>query len=130
MTANQTVEQWGVFELALHGNAAGNPFQEVQLAARFSCKHRTVDVDGFYDGDGVYRVRFMPDVQGEWHYRTQSNRGELNGQEGAFTCIDPTPGNHGPVRVANTWHFAYADGTPYKQIGTTCYVWNLSLIHI
>ena len=32
-------------------------------------------------------------------------------------------GNHGPVRVANTYHFAYADGTPYKQIGTTCYVW-------
>jgi hypothetical protein len=28
------------------------------------------------------------------------------------------------VRVANTYHFAYADGTPYKQIGTTCYVWN------
>jgi hypothetical protein len=27
------------------------------------------------------------------------------------------------VRVANTYHFAYADGTPYKQIGTTCYAW-------
>jgi hypothetical protein len=25
--------------------------------------------------------------------------------------------------VANTFHFAYADGTPYKQIGTTCYAW-------
>jgi len=30
---------------------------------------------------------------------------------------------HGPVRVANTYHFAYADGTPYRQIGTTCYAW-------
>src|SRR6185436_19095969 len=31
--------------------------------------------------------------------------------------------NHGPVHVAHTYHFAYADGTPYKQLGTTCYVW-------
>ena len=35
----------------------------------------------------------------------------------------PSAGNHGPVRVANTFHFAYADGTPYRQIGTTCYAW-------
>jgi hypothetical protein len=34
------------------------------------------------------------------------------------------PGNHGPVGVANTYHFAYADGVAYKQIGTTCYVWS------
>ena len=67
----------------------------------------------------------MPDVQGEWHFRTQSNLAELNGNEGSFTCVAPRAGNHGPVRVANTYHFAYADGTPYKQIGTTCYVWNL-----
>ena len=25
--------------------------------------------------------------------------------------------------MTNTFHFAYADGTPYKQLGTTCYVW-------
>ena len=31
--------------------------------------------------------------------------------------------NHGPVRVASTYHFAYADGTPYEELGTTCYVW-------
>ena len=34
------------------------------------------------------------------------------------------PDNHGPVHVAHTYHFAYADGTPYRQVGTTCYVWN------
>ena len=30
-----------------------------------------------------------------------------------------------PVRVADTWHFAYEDGTRYYSIGTTCYVWDL-----
>jgi len=125
VTTKPQTEQWGVFEFALNGPAEGNPFQEVQLSAHFSYKHRTIEVDGFYDGDGIYRVRFMPDVQGEWRYRTKSNRTELDGKEGAFICVAPRPGNHGPVRVANTYHFAYADGTPYKQIGTTCYVWNL-----
>lgn len=114
-----------MFELALDGPAEGNPFQEVQFSAHFSYKHRTVEVDGLYDGDGVFRVRFMPNVQGEWRYRTKSNRSELDGVEGSFTCVAPGPGNHGPVSVANTYHFAYADGTPYKLIGTTCYVWNL-----
>ena len=33
------------------------------------------------------------------------------------------PGAHGPVRVRNTHHFAYADGTPYFPFGTTCYAW-------
>ena len=113
--SSHEVEQWGVFELALTGNAEGNPFQEVQLSAHFSYKHRTVEVDGFYDGDGVYRVRFMPDVQGEWRYHTVSNLAALDGQAGSFVCGAPRPGNHGPVRVADTYHFAYADGTVRKK---------------
>jgi len=124
MTRNTSeVEQWGVFELELTGSAEGNPFLDVELTAQFSYKHRTVAVDGFYDGDGVYRIRFMPDTQGSWRYTTRSNRDELSGVEGSINCVAPAPENHGPVRVANTYHFAYADGTPYKQIGTTCYVW-------
>ncbi len=118
-----SIEQWGIFELTLHGSAVGNPFLEVELTAEFSYKHRTIEVDGFYDGDGVYRIRFMPDTQGTWHYSTRSNNGALNGVEGTFTCAAPGSDNHGPVRVFNTYHFAHADGTPYKQIGTTCYAW-------
>ena len=28
------------------------------------------------------------------------------------------------MRVRDTYHFAYADGTPHFSVGTTCYVWN------
>src|SRR5579859_6491335 len=117
------VEQWGIFELALHASAAGNPYQEVELTAQFTHKHRVIEVDGFYDGDGVYRIRFMPDVQGVWHYQTHSNLDALSGARGTFSCVAPAAGNHGPVRVSGTYHFTYADGTPYKPIGTTCYAW-------
>ncbi len=120
---NATVEQWGVFALERRGPSSGNPFTEVAFGARFRHQHREVDVDGFYDGEGIYRVRFMPDTQGEWHYQTRSNRQEMGGESGMFTCVAPSEHNHGPVRVHNTWHFAYADGTPHVSVGTTCYAW-------
>ncbi len=117
------VERWGCFELALPGPSDGNPFVDVQLQAEFTHQHRTLRVDGFYDGAGVYRVRFMPDELGQWRYVTHSNASTLDGLAGQFACTAPGAGNHGPVRVHNTFHFAYADGRPYMQIGTTCYAW-------
>jgi hypothetical protein len=120
----ERVERWEVFDLSLRGPKGGNPFHDVTLAARFQQKDRILDVEGFYDGDGTYRIRFMPDALGEWTHRTTSNHQELNGKTGRLTCVAPSPGNHGPVRVRNTHHFAYVDGTPYFPVGTTCYVWN------
>lgn len=124
MTMNASeVQRWGIFELALSGPAEGNPFTDVQLAAQFNHGERVFTPEGFYDGDGIYRVRFMPDAIGEWTFSTISNRPELDGRTGSFICTEPAEGNHGPVRVRNTWYLAYADGTPYFQIGTTCYAW-------
>ncbi|WP_326794167.1 DUF5060 domain-containing protein [Streptomyces sp. NBC_01808] len=118
-----TVERWGVHELALTGPADGNPDAEVRLGAEFQHRNRIVPVDGFYDGDGRYRIRFMPDAEGEWHYVTRSSAAELDGARGSFTCVPPAPGNRGPVRVAGTHRLSYADGTPYLPLGTTCYHW-------
>jgi Domain of unknown function (DUF5060)/Protein of unknown function (DUF4038)/Domain of unknown function (DUF5605) len=117
------VEQWGIYEVELKGPAEGNPFVDVQLAAVFENGAKQVRVDGFYDGDGVYRVRFMPDTPGKWTYRTESNRWPLTGKTGVFTAQPPAKGNRGPVRVHDTFHFAYADGTPFKHFGTTIYNW-------
>ena len=123
-TASQTVEQWGIYEIALAGPTNGNPFLDVGFAAQFSQQDASTRVAGFYDGDGIYRVRFMPPKQGHWRYRTTSSATQLNDKTGEFTVNAPSARNHGPVRVAHTFHFAYADGTPFKQLGTTCYVWN------
>jgi hypothetical protein len=117
------VERWDIFELSLEGPQDGNPFVDVSFDARFSHEGRVVEVAGFYDGDGVYRVRFMPDTPGPWSYVTTSDCEELDGVAGQFTCTTPGLGNHGPVRVSDTYHFAYADGSPYFPIGTTCYAW-------
>jgi len=123
LRAESGVEQWGVFEVALSGPTNGNPFTDVPFSASFSQGAQSVNADGFYDGDGVYRVRFMPDKAGEWHYLTQSTCAQLNGRAGGLLVNPPSAGNHGPVRVAHIYHFAYADGTPYEELGTTCYGW-------
>lgn len=123
LAAVATVEQWAIFEVELKGPADGNPFLDVRFEAVFTDGIATHEVTGFYDGDGVYRVRFMPEHTGGWHYETKSNRWELTGKTGEFTVTPPAKSNHGPVHVFNTFHFAYADGTPYRQIGTTLYNW-------
>ena len=123
LAAAEDVERWGVFEIRLAGPSSGNPFLEVQLGAHFRYRNRVVEVDGFYDGEGTYRVRFMPDETGEWSYTTTSNVAGLAGKTGTFTVVAPSPKNHGPVRVRYTSHFGYEDGTAYVPIGTTCYAW-------
>jgi hypothetical protein len=119
----QKVERWGLFELELKGPKVGNPFVEISLAAEFRKGGSVIAPEGFYDGDGVYKVRFMPDEEGVWKYRTKSNRRELSGVTGEVVCTKARDGNHGPVSVRNTYHFGYADGEAYWPIGTTCYGW-------
>ncbi len=119
------VEQWEVFELVLNGPSESDchPFIDVELSARFQHKNRVLELDGFYDGSGVYRIRFMPDTSGLWRYETHSNRPELHGITGELTCVAPQAHNHGPVGVRDVYHLGYADGTPYFEVGTTCYAW-------
>ncbi|MHB1355388.1 MAG: DUF5605 domain-containing protein [Anaerolineae bacterium] len=117
------VERWDLFELSLSAKVDGNPFIDVTLEAEFTHGYRHLHIAGFYDGAETYVVRCMPDAEGAWRYVTHSNLPALDGHEGEFTCTPATPGNHGPVRVIDACHFAYADHIPYHPIGTTCYAW-------
>jgi len=116
-------EQWDIFELTLNGPSSGNPYVDVELGAEFRHGDEIFKPEGFYDGNGIYKIRFMPDVTGKWTYKTKSNRKELDSKTGEFVCTPAKPGNHGPVRVHNNFQLAYADGTPHFSVGTTCYAW-------
>ncbi|HVS71420.1 MAG TPA: DUF5060 domain-containing protein [Phycisphaerae bacterium] len=125
--AADVVERWGIFEASFVGPADGNPFVNVTVSATFvrdgDAAAKKIEVPGFYDGAGTYRVRFMPGEEGTWKYVTHSNAAALEGKTGEFVCGKASVGDHGPVRVAHTFHFAYADGTPYVEMGTTSYYW-------
>lgn len=122
--AQQQVQQWDRFEAVFKYAYSGNSFTEVNLSATFKGPDTTLEVAGFYDGDGTFKVRCMPEQTGNWQYTTHSNIKQLNNQKGSFTCIEATGANHGIVRVSDTYNFKYADGTQYYPVGTTAYAWN------
>lgn len=119
--AQDRVERHGLYEVVLKGQDAGNPFIDLELSATFTDGKQTLRPEGFYDGQGTYKVRFMPPTAGRWTWTTRSNHPDLDGKSGAFTAIEGK--NKGPVRVANVHHFAHADGTPFRPFGTTIYEW-------
>ena len=94
-----TAPRWGVFEVTLPGKSDGNPFVDYSITASFTGKEGTVTFDGFYDGDGVYKVRFMPSYEGEYTF-TISGSFSDEPVSGSFTATAPEKGNHGPVRVS------------------------------
>ena len=119
------VERWGLQEAVLAGRKDGNPFTDYSIYGEFRGAHETVVVMGFYDGDGIYRVRFMPSYTGKYSFRIYGSFSDKV-EEGVFEVTEPSTGiNHGPVHVSRQYHFAYADGTLYLPFGTTAYVWHL-----
>jgi len=121
--AQNRIEKWRVFELTLKGTSKGNPFTEIQVSAEFTNGNQQKIIQGFYDGNGIYKIRFMPQETGTWNWITSSNSKPLNNKKGSFECIAPTGNNHGPVVVKDTFYFVYSDGKPHYSFGTTCYAW-------
>src|SRR5437016_3190582 len=111
VSAEDSVEQWGMFELTVNGPTNGNPFVDVDFWAIFQMDYTgspAIKVKGFYDGDGKYRARFMPPERGAWHYMTVSKSTMLSSTNGHFVVTKAAKKNYGPVHVTNTFHFAYA----------------------
>ena len=77
VNAQDKVECWDRFELSFKQVTKGNPF-DTRLSATFVCGKEKKTVEGFYDGENTYRIRFMPAVAGEWRYVTSSSIGAMN----------------------------------------------------
>lgn len=123
ITAPAVANKWDIFEITISGPTHGNPFKDVQLEAVFELNGYIKKVYGFYDGDGIYKLRFMPDQEGSWTFHTISSIDKMHNISGNFICTPSDPNNHGPVIVNDVFHFKYSDGTSYFPIGTTCYAW-------
>jgi len=114
------VEQYGIFELIIQGREPEGSHVAVDIQAEFvsgDCRQR---IKGFYNGNGEYRIRFMPQQIGIWSYEVRSSHAET--VAGSFECVLAMGNNHGPV-ITDGMGFRYADGTRYHPFGTTCYAW-------
>ena len=83
-----SVQQYGRFETEFrHAPVPGDPFTAVSLTAEFlSPGGSAVNIDGFYDGADCWKLRFMPDTPGVWHFRASFSDGAAAG-EGSFECV-------------------------------------------
>ena len=54
--------------VAVNGKKEGNPYVDFNIFGEFVSKSETKKVEGFYDGDGIYRIRFMPSYIEEYQF--------------------------------------------------------------
>ena len=86
---NNEIEQYGLFEqqFIAHSNY-NNPYVEVSFTAHvIGPAGITFDVEGYWYGGNLWRLRIMPTAVGHWTYTTSSNDSYLNGLSGEFDCI-------------------------------------------
>lgn len=105
-----------------------NPYTEVAVNAVFEGpegQKRTVPA--FWDGGDTWKIRFSPDMVGEWKFTTNctdaTNTG-LNNRTGTFTAKkytgDSAVEKHGRLRVSDDKEtLTYGDGTPFFWLADT-----------
>lgn len=121
--SEQSIALWGRFEYQVTDVDDPRHFTDTELSATFTCGEESRTVWGFYNGNGQFILRFMPDIPGVWHYRISSNIPSQSPVEGTFTCVPETQLT-GPVQRDGDGHFRYANGNAFYPFGTTAYVWN------
>ncbi len=116
------VPRWERHEFMLHGRAlVENPFRDAALVGEFNAPSgRAVMVEGFYDGQDTWRLRFVPDEEGEWRYRLRGEAVELH-EEGRLRCTAPRTSGFIRIHPENPYAFAYASGAPFFPMGDTSY---------
>ena len=62
-----TVERWRCAELSFTGSQNGNPFTDCSIHGALRGEHETVSTNGFFDGKGIYRIRFYAVFSGGGH---------------------------------------------------------------
>lgn len=110
------MKQYEIFELEFAADAPQGSWAVVDLCAEFSASDETVKVNGFYAGNGKYKVRFLPQKAGHYTWRVTG----ILQASGEADCTPNVPDRHGIVR-AEGFHFRHDGGNWYIPFGTTVY---------
>lgn len=111
------MKRYEMFELSFQGEVLEKDWAVIDLNAAFQNGEEQVSVKGFYDGNGIYKVRFLPEKEGIWQWHIS---GAIKADGSAICEPNDDPNAHGVVRAVDT-HFEHADGTLFRPFGTTVY---------
>src|SRR5690349_3307331 len=78
---------WGRWERAFTAEPQARP-ETALVVELLAPSGQERSIAGFWDGGSTWRVRAMPDEEGEWRYRTRSLPAVagLEGETGSFDC--------------------------------------------
>lgn len=115
----------GLYEITLQGEDPGADFDDDFFL------HVTFDlpdgsqrvVEGFHDGDGVYRARAYAGQTGVWQWQSASSSGALDGQAGQFVVVDSDLPGKLRKHVDDPYQFQYDNGDWFLHLGDTAYRW-------
>jgi hypothetical protein len=120
LAAPVRLEQYRPHDFVFAAAESGNPF-DVELWGEFSGPQGArMRIPGFYDGGGVWKVRFSPPTPGEWVLRTFSPVPALDGKTAEGEAAPSSnPKVHGAPRVdsEHPFHFRFEDGSRFFLMG-------------
>jgi hypothetical protein len=119
------IQKWEVVDLTFKARAkpGRDPFLSDFSAVFTAPDGRTLEIPGFYNGEGEWIIRFSGSLPGKWTYETRSSLGKLDNQSGEVIVTDEAYKEmHGGIVIPpeNPQHFAYQDGTPYFLMAYEC----------
>ena len=128
--------QWMKHELAFTSDRTyTNPIYDLKnfYTVFTAPSGRAYKINGFWDGDKNWKVRFMPNEVGKWTYQThcsdEDNDG-LHARTGSFVCEKNQRKEaiyqNGAIRhLKGDYHLSYANGEPFFWLA--CTAWNGAL---
>lgn len=121
-------ETWVCNELIFESEKTyADPFNDVDVDLYLCGNGRKYTIPAFWDGDNVWKIRFVCPSEGEWYFETvctDKENTDLNARTGKVNCTqysgDLDIYKHGFVTTRyGEKYFTYADGTPFFYLGDT-----------
>ena len=121
--ALRTVGEWEVRSPKDYAANHRSPFADVQVEADFTSPSGMIQtMPGFYDGNGVWRVRFNPGEVGGWKVsiRSRPHDEALTGS-GSFDVTSRKSRGFLKATPGEAWGFKFESGEPVFIMGDTVY---------
>lgn len=113
------VEKNGLFELPIVApGISGNKYKDVKLHGVFRGPTQTIDIDGFWNGGDVWKIRMMPTEAGQWTYTLSGSHNAFS-KSGSFTVVQSAKKGHIRANPDHPYTFMWDDGTPWMWHGET-----------
>ena len=127
-TADIHTKTWVMNEITFESEKSyANPFHDVDVDIILTNGKTTLRVPGFWDGNNIWKIRFVCPTEGYWRYKTvctdETNTALHNQSETLYVSKYDEKYEiykRGFVKAENgTRYFMYNDGTPFFYLGDT-----------